>query len=212
VLAELAEGFREVRARPWVGLTIMSASLALMLAYYPFQALGPEIADRHYGQAAVFGVITAMGGLGSVLGSAFALRWRPSRPILAGTLACLPWSLNYLAYALGMPLAGMVVSGLLSGIGISLFMVWWETTLATQVPPAVLSRVSSFEWMGSLGLAPVGLVVAGPLGSVIGDAETLIIGASIITAVTVVVIFAPPIRRVTQPNSGTPLSGVEASA
>ena len=105
MLTELAEGFREVRSRPWVGLTITSASLALMIAFSPFQALGPAIADDAYGEAAVFGVVSAMFGVGAIAGSALALRWRPEHPLFFGTLACVPWSLNFIAYAAGIPLA-----------------------------------------------------------------------------------------------------------
>jgi hypothetical protein len=191
---------------------IATASLALMLAFSPFQALGPAIAHDHYGRAAVFGVVSAMFGVGSILGSAIAVRWRPRHPLVAGQLVCLPWGINFIAFAVGVPLPALLPFAIASGTGISLFMVWWETTLAQQVPPAALSRVSSFDWMGSLGLAPVGLVLAGPVASVIGDAETLIIGSVAITLVTVGMLFARPIRAVTQPNSGTPLSGVEASA
>jgi predicted MFS family arabinose efflux permease len=212
LLTELGEGFREVRARPWVGLTISSASLALMIAFSPFQALGPAIADDVYGQAAIFGVVSAMFGVGAILGSALALRWRPEHPLFYGTLACVPWSLNFLAYAAGLSLPLMIPFALASGAGISLFMVWWETALATGVPPEALSRVSSFDWMGSLGLAPVGLILAGPIAASIGEQETLAIGAAAATLVTFAVAWTAPIRHLRQPNSGTPLSGVEASA
>jgi hypothetical protein len=211
VLAELAEGFREVRSRPWVALTIMSASLALMIAFSPFQALGPAIAADGYGQAAVFGVVSALFGVGSVLGSALALRVRPARPIFWGTLACLPWTLNFIAFAAELPLAAIVPFALASGVGIALFMVWWETALAQGVPPEALSRVSAFDWMGSLGLAPIGLVLAGPIAAAIGTQETLAAGAALAFLVTASVAAAPSIRGF-QPNSGTPLSGVEASA
>jgi hypothetical protein len=160
----------------------------------------------------VFGVVSAMFGVGSIVGSTVAVRWRPRRPLVAGQIACLPWGINFIAFAAGLPLPALLPFAIASGIGISLFIVWWETTLATRVPPAALSRVSSFDWMGSLGLAPVGLVLAGPIAASIGATETLTIGAASITVFTVALIFAPPIRAVTQPNSGTPLEGVEASA
>jgi predicted MFS family arabinose efflux permease len=212
VLTELAGGWREVRARPWIGLVILTTSLGLMVAFSPFQALGPEIASRHYGQAAVFGVVSAMFGVGSILGSALALRIRPRRPILAGQLAALPWAVNFLAFAAGIPLIALVPFAVASGAGVSLFMVWWETALASQVPPAALSRVSAFDWMGSLGLAPIGLILAGPLAASLGATETLAAGAGIALASQLAVLCAPSIRGVRQPNSGTPLSGVEASA
>ena len=183
-----------------------------MIAFSPFQALGPAIAGDAYGQTAVFGVVAAMVGVGSILGSALALRWQPARPLLAGTLATVPWSLNFIAFSAGLPLVALVPFAIASGTGVSLFMVWWETALARGVPPEALSRVSAFDWMGSLGLAPIGLILAGPIAAQLGARETLAAGAAIATAVTLLVAAAPAIRGFRQPNSGTPLSGVEASA
>jgi predicted MFS family arabinose efflux permease len=212
VFEELAGGFREVRTRPWIALVIFSASLGLMVCYSPFQALGPEIAHQHYGQAAIYGVVSAMFGIGSIVGSALALRVRPRRPILAGQIAALPWALNYVAFAAGVPVVALVPFAVLAGAGVSLFIVWWETALAREVPPEALSRVSSLDWMGSLGLAPIGLVLAGPVAAQLGATATLAAGAGIALTVQLVVLCAPSIRAVRQPNSGTPLSGVEASA
>jgi hypothetical protein len=209
--ADLREGWRELRIRPWAGLTIVSASLGLMIAFSPFQALGPAIAEEGYGRAAVFGIVSALFGAGSIIGSALALRVRPRRPVFWGTVVCLPWSLNFIAFAAEVPLVALVPFALASGIGISLFIVWWETALAQGVPPQALSRVSAFDWMGSLGLAPIGLVLAGPVAASLGTQETLALGAGIAFTVTALVACAPSIRGY-QPNSGTPLSGVEASA
>ncbi|HVL95850.1 MAG TPA: MFS transporter [Solirubrobacteraceae bacterium] len=212
VLRELVEGWREVRARPWVLLVVGSASLALMLALSPYQALGPAIAEDGYGEAAIFGVVGALWGAGTVLGSVAALRWRPRRPLLAAMAMTIPWTLNFVAFALGLPLLLLLPFSLLSGGGMALFMVWWETTLQSNIPPQSLGRVSSFDWMGSMGLAPLGYLLAGPVAAQIGAGETLIAGALIALVASVAVMAAPSVRNLRQPNSGTPLSGVEASA
>jgi hypothetical protein len=83
------------------------------------------------------------------------------------------------AFAAGAPLWGLVPLGLVAGMGIGLFMVWWETALARSIPPAALSRVSAFDWMGSLGLLPLGYLLAGPLGEAVGVRETLLVGAGL---------------------------------
>jgi len=214
VRAELAEGFHEVRSRPWVGLVICAATLGILFANSPFQALGPAIAEDRYGEAAVFGVVVAMFGAGAVAGTALAARLRPRRPVFVSMLMTVPWLANYLAFALGLPLVAVAPFAVTSGVGMSLFIVWWETALAQQVPPEALSRVSSFDWMGSMALGPVGLVAAGPVAVHLGAWETLAIGAGITLVIDLAVAFTPAIRGVTraQPNSGTPLSGVEASA
>jgi Na+-transporting methylmalonyl-CoA/oxaloacetate decarboxylase beta subunit len=96
------------------------------------------------------------------------------------------------------------------GVGVALFVVWWETELARRMPPHLLSRVSSYDWMGSLALLPFGYLLAGPLGAAFGDATVLGVGA----AVALAAIACGPFVRETRTlqNSATPSSGVEARA
>jgi hypothetical protein len=211
ILRELAGGWRELRVRPWAGIIIASACWSLLVANAPFQALGPAIAHDAYGHAAIYGVVSAIFGAGSIAGSILAVRWQPERPMFAAAIVVTPWALNYLAFALGAPLWGLAPITLAAGMGVGLFMVWWESALVAEIPPAALSRVSAFDWMGSLGLLPLGFLLAGPIGAAIGVRETLIAGAILTTLVDVLVISAPAIRRF-QPNSGTPVSAVDASA
>jgi hypothetical protein len=119
------------------------------------------------------------------------------------------WATNYLIFGLGPPLALVIVSFALAGVTIALFVTWWEVELARRIPPGALSRVSSWDWMVSLGLSPVGLLLAGPIAAEIGAQETMVAGAGL--ALIVAIIGTWVIRR--HPlKSGTPLSGVEASA
>ena len=196
LLAEVAEGWHEVRSRPWVGLIIGIFSFGLLIALAPFQALGPEIADDVYGEAGVFGLVSAMWGAGAILGSVVALRWRPERPMLVGMLLTIPWGLNYLAFVAGIPLLALAPFSLASGAGLSLFIVWWETALAANIPPQSLSRVTAFDWMGSLGLTPIGYLAAGPVAEAVGARETLAAGAVLATAAVVAGLASPSVRAV----------------
>ena len=64
----------------------------------------------------------------------------------------------------------------IAGSGIALFEVWWLTALSERIPPDKLSRVTSYDWTISLGLLPVGCVLAGPLAEVVGATELLLGG------------------------------------
>ncbi len=207
MLAELRGGLAELRARPWAGLIILGACLVLLVAVAPYQALGPAIAEKGYGESAVFGVLSALEGAGALFGTLLAVRWRPRRIMLIGWLCFVPFVLLLLAFAAGIPLWALVPVGVVSGVGFGLFMVWWETALALSIPPASLSRVSAWDWMGSLGLLPVGFLLAGPISAAVGVQETLLAGSVLALVVTAAIAVA-----LAHPNSGTPLSGVEASA
>ena len=44
----------------------------------------------------------------------------------------------------------------------------WATTKHRLVPPALLGRVSSFDWLISIGLVPVSFAITGPVAGVLG--------------------------------------------
>lgn len=183
VLAELREGYREVRSRAWIWVTVAIFAVALLLSFGPWTTLGPTVAEEEYGSTGIFGLLAAVMGAGTVLGAALGFRLRPLHPMRAGFLWCLPWPAVTAAFALTAPLAVLIPLFALAGIGLSLFGIWWETALAERVPPHTLSRVSSYDWMGSLALLPVGYLLAGPLGDALGAAPVLAVGSVVATVV-----------------------------
>jgi len=163
VRQDLRAGWREVRSRQWVWVTIAVFTGSVVCVYAQGYSLAPGIARDVYGSAGVFGVLESCIGVGSLRGALIALRWRPARPLRAGMLLVLAWPLNDLAFALASPLVVVGVLAFCTGFGFSLLMIWWETTLARHTPPAALSRVSAWDWMGPLALLPLGYAVAASL-------------------------------------------------
>jgi MFS family permease len=173
---ELAAGFREVRSRPWVWVTIASFSFGLFTSLAPFFVLGALVAEDNFGSAGWYGVLSALFGLGTVLGAMAAFRLRPRHPMRGAMIATLPWPLVVIAFALGAPLWILCPAFVVSGLGFALFDVWWITALGQRIPPHALSRVSSFDWMGSLALLPLGYLVAGAAASAWGATTVVGVG------------------------------------
>ncbi len=211
VLRELHAGWREVRSRAWVWVTISVFTGAVMCVYAQWYSLAPIIARNVYGSTGVFGVLESVAGVGAVVGAVVGLRWRPARPLRAGLLMVLAWPVQNAAFALGAPLAAVVACAFATGFGFSLLMIWWETALARHIPGHALSRVSAYDWMGSLALLPLGYVVAGPLASAIGARTVLGVGSAIGMVMLLLALVPRSTRelgagsagerRVTQPSS-----------
>src|SRR4029077_786909 len=91
LIADARAGFREVRERPWIWVTIAVFSLYLVVAYAPYMVLGPAVGAAVYGHAAAWGWIVAGIGLGTALGSLLGMRWRPRRPLYTAVLATVPF-------------------------------------------------------------------------------------------------------------------------
>jgi MFS family permease len=181
VLAELAEGYREVRSRAWLWVTVAVFALAVPLGYAPLYVLGPTVAEEAYDSAAIFGVVTAAYGLGALAGALIGFRWRPRHPMRAAFLVIAVWPVMIVAFAIGLPVVLVVPLAVATGAGFALFDVFWNTTMAEQIPPHALSRASAWEWMGSLGLLPVGYLAAGPVADATST-ETVLVGGAILTA------------------------------
>ena len=179
VLREMAEGFTEVRVRMWLWWTLVVANLWLFVVEAPLSVLGPTAGEEGYAGAAVFGVfMTAFGG-GMLLGALIALRWRPERPMVAAFACSLPIPFALAAFGLGVPLTALYPLAVVAGVGSACFDVFWFTALATQVRPAALSRVSSFDYMVSFASLPAGYLLAGPAGDALGVEAVLVGGGAI---------------------------------
>jgi MFS family permease len=177
VLTELREGWAEVRSRNWIWVIILAFSLGLLTSFGPWQTLGATVSIEEYDTRATFGIATSAMGAGTILGALIGFRWRPRHPMRTGMLLALPWPASFAIFGLGLPVAALLPIFAVAGMSVALFGIWWETALAERVPPHVLSRVTSYDWMGSLALLPLGYVLAGPLGEKFGATEVLIGGS-----------------------------------
>ncbi len=100
------------------------------------------------------------------------------------------WPVAAILYASGSTLWLVMPVTVLAGGGIAVFDVLWTTALAERIPPQALSRVSSYDWMVSGALLPLGYAIAGPLGSAIG-AVPVMVGGSILALTAFVLGLLP---------------------
>jgi predicted MFS family arabinose efflux permease len=184
MLTELRGGWKEFRTRPWVWGTVAIFCFMLIFAFGPYVVLGPTVSEDVYGSKGFYGVLAAALGAGTIVGAVIGFRWRPDRPLLAAFVLNLGWPAVIALFAVGAPKGLLIACFVLAGAGLSLFDVWWQTALAQRIPPHALSRVSSYDWMGSLALLPFGYLLAGPIGEAIGPAEVLIVGGAVGVAIS----------------------------
>ncbi|HUB74979.1 MAG TPA: MFS transporter [Solirubrobacteraceae bacterium] len=206
VWREIRQGAREVRSRAWVWATLASFCAALFFGIAAWFVLGPVVAREQYAHTGVFGYVEAAFGAGSLIGSLAGVRWRPRFPMRMAMLAVLVWPLTMIPYALGATLAAVLPLSVLGGAGFALFDVWWLTALAERIPPQSLSRVTSYDWMVSLGLLPLGYLMMGPLASRLGAVDVLL-GGSVLAAAAFALGLLPretrTLERLARPHGAT---------
>jgi MFS family permease len=193
VPAEIRAGWLEVRSRPWVWATIARFSVT-NLAIAPVFVLGPFVAQDALGGAEAWGLIATCSGIGAILGDAAALRLRPGRPLVAGGLAVSLWALEPAFLAPPFPTAAIAVAATAGFAGMSFSNALWFTTLQKRIPREAISRVSSFDWLGSLVFQQAGYIVAGPLAAAIGTSATLLASAAVQASASIGGTLTPAIR------------------
>jgi MFS family permease len=162
-----------------------------------------------HGGAGAWTVILVVSAVGALAAGATALRLKPRRPLLLGSIAVAPNASAVIVLALKLPWPTLVVTALVTGFGNMLFNTLWETTLQQHVPPASLSRVSAYDWFGSLLCDPLGLALAGVVAAGIGMSRTLWIAAAVDLAEVAVLLAAPSVRHLRRIDEPQPGPGAE---
>ena len=194
LVRDLLEGWKEFTSHRWLWTIVLQFTLVVAASEACYGIVGPIVAQRHLGGPADWGWIVSAFGVGLVVGGLIAFRVRVERPILVGTLCMFPTALPILLLSGPAPLWLIIAGAFINGIGSELFGVLWNTTLQTHVAPEALSRVSAYDILGSIALAPLGMAAAGPLVEAIGTSHTLWIGAALIILPTAAVLAVPEVR------------------
>lgn len=195
---DLHEGWRFVRRRSWLWATFGSAAIAYLLFMGPVEVLLPLLVKHElHGTATELGLVFAAGGLGSVACAvALGRRAMPRRDI---TFMYLVWTLATLAVA-GYGLSASVWQLMLACMVFNGFetagTIVWATMKQRHVPASMLGRVSSLDWLISIGLLPLSFALTGPVSAAIGVRATFI-GAGVLgAAVTFAALFIRGVRSV----------------
>jgi MFS family permease len=208
---DLLDGWREFTARTWVWLIVASVCFGNMMDSVWLVLAAAWIKNGH-GGAGAWTAILVVSAIGALAAGAAALRLKPRRPLLVACIASIPHASPIIVLALKLPWEILIVTALVTGFGGMLFNTLWETTLQQHVPPASLSRVSAYDWFGSLLGDPIGLALAGVVAAGIGMSRTLWIAAAIDLAAVATMLAAPSVRHLQRPGEPQPGPGAQQAA
>jgi MFS family permease len=182
-VAELRDGWREVRSRTWLWAMLLRTCLVLCIVIAPFQVLGP-MGLQEQGHTAAWGWIMGAFSLGMFVGAGVALDYRPQRPMVA---VCLLGT-TALAAPLSLALGGgpwvLAAVQAARGVAVGVLVAVWNTALQTEIEEEALGRVVAWDWMSALALWPVGLALAGPFAEWFGVTTTAWIMVALGTVAT----------------------------
>jgi Major Facilitator Superfamily len=204
LLRDLAEGWAEFTAHPWLWPQTVQFALFNLVTWGPYLVLGPVLARQYLGGARAWGVILACYGGGAILGGLGALGRAPRRPLLVVTLTTLGFALPPLALALRLPLPAVAGAALAAGLSTALGGAFATTVEQRLIPADVLSRVGAFNMVGAFAFGPVAFIAAGPAAAVFGPRPVLAFGAAWSVTLTLAVLTVPAIRHLPWPDPPPP--------
>lgn len=205
--AQLAGGWVEFRSRQWLWVVVLQFSILVMVWQAAHLVLGPVVAKTELGGAAAWTTVLTAESVGLVVGGLVSMRIHPRRPIRAVVLLGFGAAPPYLLLGTHAPLAAVAAASFVLGICFEMLTVLWQTTMQREIPPASLSRVSSYDALGSLLLGPLGLLLAGPAAEAFGAHPSLAVCGLVMIVVNAAALAAPGVRELRAPDRSS-ISGI----
>jgi len=208
---QLLEGWAYVRRHVWLWGTFASAGVAYLLFMGPAEVLLPFMVKHELrGSGVQLGLVLGAGGLGSVACALAMLR--SGLPAHSMRFIYLVWALATLAVA-GYGLASAMWQLMLASLAFNLLetagTIVWSTMKQRRVPGDLLGRVSSLDWLISIGLLPVSFALTAPLAATLGVRTTLIGAGLAGAAATLGGLLLPGIEAVDRSMAPTARVGIQ---
>jgi MFS family permease len=195
---DIRDGFAYIRKHVWLWGTFASAAIAYLVFMGPAEVLLPFVVKNDlHGSAADLGLVFAAGGVGSVgCAALMGQRGIPRRDI---TFMYAAWTLATLAvagYGLAAAVWQLMLASLLFNALETAGTIVWATAKQRHVPPQLLGRVSSLDWLISIGLLPLSFALTAPVAEALGARATLVVAAVIGAVATVGGLLIPGMRSI----------------
>jgi MFS family permease len=212
--ADLAEGWREFRARTWLWGVIAVWCVYMIAVWGPTVPLvATEVVQQHGPRA--YGLVNSALGAGTVIGGLLALRLRPRRMLRAGAIALFAFVGFPATVGAGLGVPAMAAGAVVAGAGMSFWGVMWATSVQTQVAPDVLNRIHAYDVAGSLAMMPVGQALAGPAATALGAGHVLLVAGAMSLLVATALLAVPAVRdlvRVDAPAAASASAAIRERA
>jgi MFS family permease len=174
VLGDVRAGWGEFRSRTWVWVVVAVFSVMNALYVGVWGVLGPVIAEDTFG-AGAWGIVLSANAVGLLVVTLVMYRVSTVHLLRAGQLGIAAGGLEMLLLGLGAPVPLLVAAAFVAGLGAGLFGIAWDTSLQEHVPVHALSRVASYDALGSFVATPVGQLTVVPVALALGSTRVAVV-------------------------------------
>lgn len=195
VLKDLKDGWKVFISFRWIVVIVSCFSFIVMCWAAAENVLGPLIALKHFDGAKSWSLVISAESAGLIIGSFIAFKIKLKYPMRFLMLSS--FTLTFYIWSLAKPQSLLIIAifAFLFGITLDLWGSLWTTALQTKVPREALSRVTSFDAMGSLLFRPIGLAIAAPLSNLFGLSKFLTLAAALTAICIIIGLLDPQVRN-----------------
>jgi len=196
MVRELREGWSEFRRREWLWVVVLVFGLTNAIHSGVIGVLGPLVATSTESiGAAGWGLVLSAEAVGTVLMTLVMLRLRLQHPLRAGMIAICVLAVPMVLLGVAPALVPVAIGFFLAGAAVEVFGVGWSTALHEHVPVSVLSRVSSYDALGSFVAIPVGTFLYGWLATAVDTETLMVVSAGVYVVISLSALLSRSVRE-----------------
>jgi len=192
--AQLAAGWQFFRSTTWLWVVVLGFGFLNAITAGAWTTLGPVQAKQTIGEQG-WGAVLSAQALGFLLAGLVMLRVPLRRPLLSGMLGMTTMAIPLLLLGLHPSLWLLMIGGFLAGVGTEVFGMGWNLAMQENVPGPMLSRVYSYDMLGSFIAMPIGQLAAGPVALAFGYGPVMVGAAVGYVVVCLAVLASSSVRR-----------------
>ena len=204
MVADLRQGWRYFSGTTWLWVVVGAFAVLNALHSGAIQTLGPVLATASDFGASGWGLALSAEAVGLLCFTVVMLRVRLERPLLWGMIGCAFYGVPMLTLGLTPHLAPVMVTFFLAGAGAELFGLAWNLAVQERVPQEMLSRVYSYDALGSFVAIPLGQLAAGPLALVFGTQHTILVAGAVYVVICLATLGSRSVRNLQRAEPAAP--------
>lgn len=197
---DLRIGWHEFWSRSWLWTIVLAFMIMNAIHVGAWGVVGPYIAknDDRLGITG-WGWVLSAEGVGVLL-MTLLLMWVPlRRPLRYGMIGMAAFAIPLTVLGVHPGVVLLAMAAFLAGAGAEVFATGWNLAMMENVPGEKLSRVASYDMLGSFVVMPIGTLVYGWLITQADPATVLIASGAAYGAIALTTLAVPSVWRMGRP-------------
>jgi len=201
---DLRIGWREFWSRSWLWTIVLAFMIMNAIHVGAWGVVGPYIAKNNDLLGITgWGWVVSAEGVGVLL-MTLLLMWFPlRRPLRYGMIGMAAFAIPVTMLGVHPAVVLLAMAAFIAGAGAEVFSTGWNLAMMENIPGEKLSRVSSYDMLGSFVVMPIGTLVYGWLITHADPATVLITSGAVYAGVALVTLAVPSVWRMGRPQSAT---------